>query len=206
MVLEKIVSKDSTIKIETKAGILSIDLFFKNNKIERVMMEQAKPRLKDISIDILKLTKSLNLKKEDIDFSLPSQLTSSGLFTLPICVRSYNILKSIKPKFDLVSRLCKKYNAGSFFVYTFDTIEKESKYHARCFCPLYGVNEDPTTGTANCALSYYLIKNGIIKDKKFTAEQGDIIGRPGRVIVEFKDDKVRVGGKAKIVKKLKIDI
>jgi len=52
-------------------------------------------------------------------------------------------------------------------VFTFDTIDEDSAYHARVFAPLYGVNEDPVTGTANGAVSSYLVKNGIIKKNKF---------------------------------------
>ncbi len=204
--LKKIISKDATIKIETKAGILPIDLYFSNGDICKVMMTQAVPILKDINLDIGDIADSLNISKKDIVSSMPAQIVSSGLFTIPICVKSFEILKSIKADYSKVSKICKKYDTGSYFVYTFDTIEPQSKYHGRCFCPLYGVNEDPTTGTANGAVSYYLIKNEIVKDDTFIAEQGDIMGRPGRVLVEFQNNRVKVGGRAKFVKKQIIDI
>jgi len=95
---------------------------------------------------------------------------------------------------------------GSFHVFTFETIEKTSVYHARNFAPCYGINEDPVTGTANGAVSSYLVKNGIIKEKKLVCEQGDIIGRPGRVFVEIESDVVRVGGKAKLVEEKEIEV
>jgi PhzF family phenazine biosynthesis protein len=84
-------------------------------------------------------------------------------------------------------------------VFTFETIEPESAYHARNFAPVYGINEDPVTGTANGAVSNYLKKHHLINDKKIICEQGDIIGRPGRVIVEIDENTVRVGGCATIV-------
>jgi len=72
--------------------------------------------------------------------------------------------------------------------------------------PIYGITEDPVTGTANGAVSSYLVKNGIVKDKKLICEQGDVIGRPGRVFIEVDGDIVKVGGKARIVEEREIEI
>jgi len=176
------------------------------NKLSKVMMHQGKPVLKDVDFDFSEIADSLNISVNKIDTSLPKQIVSTGLFTLPVCVKSYDILKNIKPDFDKVEQICKKIDSGSFFVFTFETLESKSAYHARCFCPLYGVKEDPVTGTANGAVSFYLFKNKIINDSSLVCEQGDIIGRPGRVFVEIKDDVVKVGGKALIVEERQIEL
>jgi PhzF family phenazine biosynthesis protein len=112
----------------------------------------------------------------------------------------------MKPNFGQIKRICVKKNLGSFHVFTFETIEKTSMYHARNFAPCYGINEDPVTGTANGAVSNYLVQNGIISEKKLVCEQGDIIGRSGRVFVEIENEVVRVGGKAKLVEEIVIEI
>lgn len=188
-----------TVTQETKAGILPVEIYFKDNACEKVMMTQEKPILKDIHLDIYEIAKSLNIKEDEIDNTLPKQKVSTGLFTLPVCIRSINTLKSMKPDFHQIKNICDKLGVGSFHVFTFETIEKNSVYHARNFAPPYGINEDPVTGTANGAVSSYLIKNNIISKNKLVCEQGDIIGRPGRVLVEIDDDIVKVGGKAKLV-------
>jgi len=192
---------------ETKVGILPVEIEFdRNKKVKKVMMSQAKGILKDIFLDILDISNSLNISKEDIDFSLPQQIVSTGLFTLPICVNSFDILKNIKPDFKKIRRYCERINVGSFFVFTFDTIEPDSVYHARCFAPVYGINEDPVTGTANGALCLYLTRNKIVKGLDFICEQGDIIGRPGRVSVNIEKDKAKVGGRAKLVEEKVLDL
>jgi len=192
---------------ETKAGILTVEIDFnENKKVKRVIMHQGKAILKDIYLDILNISDSLNISENDIDFSMPHQIVSTGLFTLPICVNSFDILKNINPNLEKVKKYCKKLNEGSFFVFTFDTIESDSIYHGRCFAPVYGINENPVTGTANGAVCLYLSKNNKIKGEEFICEQGDIIGRPGRVFVEINDSKVKVGGKAKIVEDKIIEI
>jgi len=198
-------SQDCVVSQETKAGILPVNIMFSDDKIvDRVMMTQRKPIYKDIYFDISQVADSLNISVEDIDGSFPKQIVSTGLFTLPLCIKSFDAVKTIKPNFEKIKDMCKRLGIGSFHLFTFDTIEQESTYHARNFCPLYGINEDPVTGTANGAVSSYLVKNDIIKDKKLICEQGDIMGRPGRVFVEIDGAVVKVGGKARIVEEREI--
>lgn len=202
-------SKDKTIILtqETKVGILPVEIEFTiDKKVKRVMMGQDKTILKDIYLDISDIADSLNVTLDKIDTTLPKQITSTGLFTLPICINSFNTLKSIKPNFEKIKKICFKFNIGSFHLFTFETLEPESVYHARNFAPIYAVNEDPVTGTANGAVCSFLLKNKIIQKSKMICEQGDIIGRPGRVFVEIKNDKVKVGGRAKIVEEIAINL
>ena len=192
---------------ETNVGVLPVDIMFsENNKLTRVMMHQGKPVLRDIQIDMSEVADALNISIEDIDTSLPKQIASTGIFTFPICVKSFDVLKNINPDFDRVARVCKKIDSGSFFVFSFETIEPSSTYHGRCFCPLYGVNEDPVTGTANGAVSSYLHHNKLVEGNSFICEQGDVIGRPGRVFVEIDNDIVKVGGKAIILEEKELEI
>ncbi len=199
---------DGTCRVtqETNAGVLPVHILFFDDKIDRVMMTQSRPIYKNISLDISELVGSLKIKKDDVDSSLPNQIVSTGLFTLPVCVKSFDVLKHMKPDFVKIKKLCKKIGAGSIHVFTFETIESRSVYHARNFAPMYGINEDPVTGTANGAVCCYLVKNGIIHEKNLVCEQGDIIGKPGRVYVEVGKGFVRVGGKARVVEEKEIKL
>ena len=208
MALEGVFSQNiNTVIIqETKSGVLPVDIYFSDETVDRVMMTQATPRYKDICLDISILADSLNISVDEIDNSLPKQIVSTGLFTLPLCVKSFDILKAINPDFEKIKKLCIRFGVGSFHLFTFDTIESDSIYHARNFAPVYGVNEDPVTGTANGAVCSYLIKNKIVKDRNLICEQGDIMGRPGRVFVEIEREGVKVGGRAKIVEEIEISV
>jgi len=208
MALEGVFSRDinTVITQETKSGVLPLDIYFSDETVDRVMMTQATPRYKDICLDISILADSLNISVDEIDDSLPKQIVSTGLFTLPLCVKSFDILKAINPDFEKIKKLCSRFGVGSFHLFTFDTVESDSIYHARNFAPVYGVNEDPVTGTANGAICSYLIKNKIVKDRNLICEQGDIMGRPGRVFVEMDRDEVKVGGKARVVEEREISV
>ena len=200
------VDEKITVDQETKAGILPVEIYFKEGNVEKVMMTQRNPILKGIHLNRKKITKSLNVEISEIDRSLPEQIVSTGLFTLPVCVKSFDTLQAMKPDFDEVKAICKNIGVGSFHVFTFETIEKTSAYHARNFAPIYGINEDPVTGTANGAVCSYLYKNKILKKKNLVCEQGDIIGRSGRVFVEIDNNFVKVGGKARLVEEKEIKI
>ena len=207
MALEGLFQKNHNLVVtqETKAGILPVSIeFFDNGNVNRVMMTQKKPILKDIFLDISEIADALNISTDKIDESLPKQSVSTGLFTLPICIKSLRTIKSIKPNFDKIKDICEELNLGSFHLFTFQTIEPRSVYHARNFAPFYGVNEDPVTGTANGAVCGYLFLNKIIHESNLICEQGDIIGRPGRVFVEIYKNAVKVGGKARVVKQKEI--
>ena len=208
MALDEVFSQNinTIITQETKSGVLPVDIYFSDEAVDRVMMTQATPRYKDICLDISILADSLNISVDEIDDSLPKQIVSTGLFTLPLCVKSFDILKAINPDFEKIKKLCSRFGVGSFHLFTFDTVESDSIYHARNFAPVYGVNEDPVTGTANGAVCSYLIKNKIVKDRNLICEQGDIMGRPGRVFVEIDGDGVKVGGKARIVEEREISV
>jgi PhzF family phenazine biosynthesis protein len=191
----------------TKSGILPVEIYHtKNGNFDKIMMIQNKPEFKNIYLDILEIADSLNISKESINKNLPNQIVSTGLFTLPICIDSLKIIKKINPNFNKIKNICRKYGVGSIHAYTFDTIEPDSIYHARNFAPLYGVNEDPVTGTANGAVCSYLFSNKVTSKKNLICEQGDIINRPGRVYVNIKNKEVKVGGKAKFVKEREIVI
>lgn len=209
MAKEKIIASNEEIMSldqETKAGILPVDIRYKNGVVDRVMMTQSKPVFKGVHLNWDKIARSLNITKSEIDTSLPEQIVSTGLFTCPICVKTFDTLKSMTPDFILVKKLCLGMGVGSFHVFTFDTIEEESCYHARNFAPVYGVNEDPVTGTANGAVCSYLYKNKIIDKKNLICEQGDVIGRPGRVFVEIDNNTIKVGGRASFVLEKEIDM
>lgn len=207
MALKGLYSRTSIIKQETNAGILPVNIEFKGDqKVDRVMMTQCKPVFKNVKLDVSMIADSLNISYSEIDSSLPTQSVSTGLFTLPICIKSFDVIKTINPDFEMIKKICRKVRVGSFHLFTFDTLDPHSTYHARNFAPLYGINEDPVTGTANGAACSYLFKNKLIENNNLICEQGDIIGRPGRVFVEIDEDIVRVGGRARIVEEKRLEV
>jgi len=183
---------------KTKAGILKVHCIYDGFCLDSVMMEQQKPVIRPVDIDEIRIANALQIPADSLRKDLPRSRVSTGLFTLPVCIDSFEILKAMTPDIEKIYCLCKILDVGSIHVFTFDTIEDSSVYHARNFAPIYGVNEDPVTGTANGAVCSYLKYYGKMENNGFVCEQGDIIGRSGRVHVDLSKDMVWVGGKAAI--------
>ncbi|MFG6569230.1 PhzF family phenazine biosynthesis protein, partial [Sulfitobacter sp. 1A13679] len=64
--------------------------------------------------------------------------------------------------------------------------------------------EDPFTGSATGAMAAYLWARGLIESPAFVAEQGHLMGRPGRAEVEVLGPRdattgVRVAGQGRVV-------
>jgi PhzF family phenazine biosynthesis protein len=77
--------------------------------------------------------------------------------------------------------------------------------HSRFFAPHVGIPEDPVTGSVHAALPVWLWEARRVRATagvvRFTAAQGDALGRPGRLRIELHvrdgaPDHVRVGGQA----------
>ncbi len=86
-----------------------------------------------------------------------------------------------------------------------ETVDPGSRSHCRFFAPHYGIPEDIVTGSVHSALGVWLLEAGALPAADgrvvFTAEQGDGLGRPGRLQVELtaaagRAARVRVGGRA----------
>jgi trans-2,3-dihydro-3-hydroxyanthranilate isomerase len=74
-----------------------------------------------------------------------------------------------------------------------ETLDPASSTHSRFYAPQVGVPEDPVTGSMHASLAEYMRALGLVGEK-FQAEQGDLMGRPGRLQIETKGP--RVGGRA----------
>jgi trans-2,3-dihydro-3-hydroxyanthranilate isomerase len=80
-------------------------------------------------------------------------------------------------------------------------VDPGSSTHCRFFAPHYGIPEDPVTGSVHSSLGVWLLAAGLLPaGGAFTAEQGDGLGRPGRLRVAVESaagqPRARVGGRA----------
>ena len=189
------VLRRNRVAMQTNAGIFTVEI-----RGDTVFMEQLKPVFRKANISVKNISNALRIKESCIG-QLPVESVSTGLFSLNVPVRGLNTVQHMRPDFNAVAKLCKESHVGSLFAFTFETINPACFIHARCFAPLYGINEDPVTGTANGALGAYLKKYGLLETNIYKSEQGYEMGRDGLVIVDVTDDAVKIGGTACIALK-----
>ena len=162
----------------------------------------------DKDADIARLAEGLGIATEEIStkVDLPIQIVSTGIKTLAVPVRSVESLKKCKINSSLLSEVYLQFGAVGVYVFSFETIEENSKVHARFFAPDDGIAEDPATGSAAGSLAGYLTFYGAISEKEFVIEQGDFMNRPSRISAKISGEKgnvekVQIGGSSVIVAK-----
>lgn len=136
--------------IETEAGILNIHI--KDDGL--ILMEQNRPAyLEVLDSDIF----TGCIERNFIDHRFPIQIVSTGLNDVMLPVDSVEHLEQLSPDFEMIANMSKEKEVVGVHAFT---IIKESDATAICrnFAPLYGIDEESATGTANCALACYLFK------------------------------------------------
>jgi PhzF family phenazine biosynthesis protein len=200
----------STVSVETRAGVLSVDIV-KNEETNKpeIQIIAKKPEFLR-TYDPRKYAEALGLSLADIVPSSPIQTVNTGTPQLMIHVATLKALERIHPVWDRLTELGKNSDYVSIQVFTRETLEPTSDVHARHFAPSLGINEDPVTGSAAASMGCYIIRRGLMEPSypvtSIVVEQGHSMGRPGKVFVEVRGDsediqQVKVSGTAVTVLK-----
>ena len=206
--LSKDIIKPGKYTQETKAGRLCIEV--KNDST--VMMNQTTPHFYE-TIDAEEIADSLNTSVENINNDLPIQIVTTGLRDIMIPIKSMDALNGIKPDFDKVSNVSKKYNVVGYHLFSLDSLNHSSAY-CRNLAPLYNIPEESATGTSNGALACYLYKYGLVSSDhcdNLVFEQGYSMNLPSEIHVSLcikanEIEEVKVGGKALNLREVILEI
>ena len=182
-----IIKRNSSVTFETLSGVIEC-----RADGDSYYMKLPVPHFKKFEGRYDEIMNILGIEQNDIDEQYPFLLQNNG--NLFIYVRSLDALKNLKPNFkELVNLSKEKGEFTEVTVFTLETFENENDAHLRFFAPYYGIDEDPVTGSANGPLLLVLRNLGLIEkdteNKTFTFEQGDFLGRRGRVNVSFSPGK-----------------
>ncbi len=180
-------------RLQTKSGVLGI-VVEKKYSGTLVEFQLPVPRFAEMRTIPIEFLHVLGVTRRDVESRLPA-VRHSFLF-LPL--RNFSVLKKLRPEMSALASISRRLRILGVTVFTLNTVEKSSAVHSRCFVPAVGIDEDPVTGSSNGPLGYYLyryalpagypIPSFILPDGRieFIGEQGDIIGRKGRVKIRLK--------------------
>ena len=162
---------------------------------ERVMMQMAAPRLVGEVKEVERLCRIMHCAVP----SLPVEIVSTGLPDIMLPVQSKEELDALAPDMGALAELSRELEVVG--VHAFVQTGDRYTAHVRNFAPLYGVDEESATGTANAALTHYLHRRGIIQPGSECAFlQGEKMGRPSVVETQLRPDgTIYVGGRSCIV-------
>ena len=165
---------------ETGAGILPVEIRFKDGRPQRVTMTQKEAIFKSAKISKKKLASALGILPKDFDTKLQPEFVSTGIFNLMVPLRSRAALGKIVMNMTELRRLQGK-NATMAYCFA---LGGNGKAFARGMLP-WELYEDAATGSAAGSLGAYLVRNGkLAAGHTLTILQGAEMGRPSHLEVE----------------------
>jgi len=205
--LERIITlNEDKLVMEQRVG--DIEVYFKEHDgfFDNITMKQPLPAFGEIFENKAIISEILGISVEDIDNGLPIQAVSCGNNFLYIPVNNQDAIKQIMVNTSLLEKHKEMLPSTEIYVFTFDTTYEDSTIHARMFAPLFGIYEDPVTGSASGPLGCYLVKYGKSDGNGIICEQGFEMNRAGIVNVNIETlgneiTGVFVGGEAVLISK-----
>lgn len=183
-----------SLTIETKAGIIPIDLIEQDKNI-RILMGQNTPQFKTYQGTLEKLADLLGISVADINLSLPVMYASTGTWTLLVPIAKLSTFSRMVPKTDLFPSFLADIPTSSIHPFCMETMKPYAHMHSRHFSsPYSGTIEDPVTGTASGAMGAYYVTyiNPNTYKLELIMEQGQEINRDGEVSVSVNKQGVRI--------------
>ena len=166
---------------------------------EQIMMDMATPQVVGKEVEMKELYRIMAGREMETVQELPVEIISTGLPDIILPLASVEELQSLKPDMQALAKLSKELEVTG--VHAFAIADDNYTAHVRNFAPLYGIDEESATGTANGALSYYLFRHGIAKEgDRCTYLQGEAMGRAAELTAKgMAGGKIKVGGNAAIM-------
>lgn len=130
----------------------------------------------------------------------------TGLRHLFVAFEDPGDVRALEPNFAALADVTRALDMHTVACFAFEpecAASGAQQIVIRDFCPAFGVNEAPASGTTNGALAGYLVNTGLTGpgERRFEASQGAAIGRPSRILSEISCEggaitRLAVGGQA----------
>jgi trans-2,3-dihydro-3-hydroxyanthranilate isomerase len=192
--------RNDHVVFETQAGPLSASVVAGRER-RLIWLEPKVPALHPFTGPLAHLREALGLANAA---GWASAVTTPD-HDLLIPVAGLDVLRTLRPNMAVLADVAAHAGVRGVCPVSRETVEKGSATHCRFFAPHFGIPEDIVTGSVHSSVGLWLLEAGLLHPEgtlaAFTAEQGDGMGRPGRLRVELQTRdgavaRVRVGGSA----------
>jgi PhzF family phenazine biosynthesis protein len=167
---------DEEIRFESKAGVLLI-----KKKGEWITMN-----FPAYQLESMLLTPDFKI----ITGIQPLELYRAAYGWTLALLKNETEVRNMSPDFSLM-----KYSEFGDLIVTAPSSDKNYDFCVRCFAPALGINEDPVTGSAHCALVPFW--SGKTGKTDFISHQ--VSKREGILKVSLKGERVEISGQAKTI-------
>jgi PhzF family phenazine biosynthesis protein len=132
---------------------------------------------------------------EKVTGAIPQELYKAGFGWTLALMKNESEVRNMKPNFSLM-----KNSPFGDLIVTALSEDPAFDFCVRCFAPAVGIDEDPVTGSAHCALAPFWSEKTGMKD--FNSHQ--VSKREGVLKVSLKGDRVEISGQAKTIFKAEL--
>ncbi|MDV2145481.1 PhzF family phenazine biosynthesis protein [Burkholderia pseudomallei] len=141
------------------------------------------------------------LRTGAIDFGVPPRAVDNGAPWLVVRLASAADCLAVAPDHAALAPIVAALGAAGLAAYGPHPADGPATFEVRCLMTgdAFGAaGEDPVTGSANAAIAGVLAQAGRRPGRRYTARQGTVLGRDGRISVDYDDDagKIWIGGAA----------
>lgn len=209
-----LLEEKASLTIETKAGILPIQIGVNENGETFIKMRQTAPQFKDFAGSKEELAHSIGLEVNDLDVSLPIVYGSTGNWTVIVPVKNLDVCERMKPNNEVFPSVLKEIPNASIHPICLETYDEKVHMHGRHFSSAYARTiEDPVTGTASGVMGAYYathVEKDFDHEMELIVEQGQEIHKDGRVTVYVTKDveseklQIDIAGTAVYVKEFEV--
>jgi trans-2,3-dihydro-3-hydroxyanthranilate isomerase len=199
-----IANKDvDTVVLNLKVGQIQV-CFEKAKENQEVLWMKQMPPTFGKTFSATRLAAVLNLNETDFDRNYSIQEVSTGLPFIIVPLKTLDAVKRARINMDKLLELAKEVQAG-ILVFCPETYKEENSLNVRVFADLFGVPEDPATGSANGCLAGYLSHHCYFGSGQVNVrvEQGYEVRRPSLLLLKAENKEAKidvyVGGKVFLV-------
>jgi PhzF family phenazine biosynthesis protein len=191
-------------RLECAAGTLEVELEATGARGCRVWIVTPRLPWVESPVPLETLMSLVGGSADRVDRSLPV-LRNGHRVVVPL--RRMEDVWDLAPRAGALAQVLRPHGLSGVYVFTRETKDASSVAHSRYFVPGIGVAEDPVTGSAAGPLGMYLATQGLLTlpaeggTVRARIEQGDAMGKPGRIEVEVtgragQPERARIGGVA----------
>ena len=150
--------------------------------------------------------KVLSLPVNAIGEKFPVQEVSTGLPFIMVPLTSLEFMKQARVDMGMYEDYFSRREENPFFLFCDETYDKKNQINARMFAHIFGIAEDPATGSASGCLGEYMQRYKFLGNDPIdiSLEQGFEIGRNAIINVKVEDsalpyNRIAVGGRVIVV-------
>jgi len=189
--------------LNLKVGQIEVCFEKAEGNQEVLWMKQMSPTFGK-TFSAARLAAVLHLDEADFDGKYPIQEVSTGLPFIIVPLKTLDAVRRARINMERLLELAKEVQAG-ILVFCPETYKEENNLNVRVFAALFGVPEDPATGSANGCLAAYLSHHCYFGGDKVNVrvEQGYEVRRPSLLLLKAENNGVKidsyVGGKVFLI-------